>query len=80
MLTSCRLVLAFLCISCSLGYAQPSNPNNEIQRLMNSGQLDQAMQQVSALLLEKPRDVEARFLKGLILSEQKKLTKRRRCF
>ena len=46
---------------------------DEIQdatRLLKSGQHQQALEKVNKVLAAKPRDAQARFLKGLILTEQ----------
>ena len=46
----------------------------DIGKLLKGGQLEQASQKVDALLASKPRDAQAQFLKGLILTEQNKTT------
>ena len=42
----------------------------EASRLLKSGQHMQALERVNKVLAQKPRDAQARFLKGLILTEQ----------
>ncbi len=44
----------------------------EVSKLIQSNQLDTALQRVEASLLQKPRDAQMRFFKGLILTEQGK--------
>ncbi len=41
----------------------------DITRMMRQGQLPQALERVEKLLASKPRDAQARFLKGLVLTE-----------
>jgi tetratricopeptide (TPR) repeat protein len=42
----------------------------EVAKLMRAGQHAQAMERVNRILSAKPRDAQARFLKGLIFAEQ----------
>jgi len=44
----------------------------EINRLYQQGQTSQALEQVNAYLASKPEDAQARFIKGVILTDQKK--------
>jgi tetratricopeptide (TPR) repeat protein len=44
----------------------------DIQRMMRSGQMNEALVKVDTGLIAKPRDPQLRFFKGLILTEQKK--------
>lgn len=44
----------------------------EASRLYQQGQTAQALDQINTVLATKPRDAQARFLKGVILTEQKK--------
>jgi Flp pilus assembly protein TadD len=44
----------------------------DAQRLLKSGQRDQALEHVNRALAAKPKDPQARFLKGVILTEQGK--------
>lgn len=52
--------------------SQASSESAEIQKLIRSGQLDPALQRAEEFLKNKPRDAQVTFLKGLILTEQKK--------
>lgn len=60
-----------LCMSAS-ALAQNAPETNDVQRLLRAGQLDQALQKADAYLATKPRDAQMRFLKALILTEQKR--------
>ena len=44
----------------------------DAQQLLKSGQREQALERVNRVLAAKPKDPQARFLKGLILTEQGK--------
>lgn len=46
----------------------------DIGRLIKSGQHAQALERVNRYLANKPRDAQGRFLKGLILAEQNKVS------
>ena len=60
---------AFL-LGCSL--AASADSIQDAHKLFKQGQHGQAMEKVNALLSSKPKDAQARFLKGLILTEQGK--------
>jgi tetratricopeptide (TPR) repeat protein len=47
-----------------------ANDLQEASRLLKAGQAQQALESVNKVLAAKPRDPQARFLKGLILTEQ----------
>ena len=68
--TRIALLLAALLISHGVG-AQ-SDDYQEASRLFRSGQQAQALQRVDNFLRGNPKDARARFLKGLILTEQNK--------
>ena len=53
-------------------YAAPADDTKEATRLYQQGKLDQALVKVNAALAQQPKDAQSRFLKGLILTEQKK--------
>ena len=46
------------------------NEVQEASKLLRSGQHQQALERVNRILATKPKDAQARFLKGLILAEQ----------
>ena len=57
----------------ALALTPPAALADDIQdatKLLKSGQHQQALEKVNKLLAAKPRDAQARFLKGLILTEQ----------
>jgi Flp pilus assembly protein TadD len=45
---------------------------SDAQALLGKGQAEQALQRVDALIKQDPKDIRARFLRGVILSEQQK--------
>src|SRR6185503_17186842 len=45
---------------------------DDASKLLKAGQRDQALEKVNRALAAKPKDPQARFLKGLILTEQGK--------
>jgi tetratricopeptide (TPR) repeat protein len=51
-----------------------SDEIQDISRLMRQGQHAQALERVNQYLATRPRDAQGRFLKGLILVEQNKVT------
>lgn len=64
----CGSLLA--CAAFTVG-AQLSVPDaQEISQLIRLGQLDAASSKTDALLVRNPKDPQARFLKGVVLSEQ----------
>ena len=52
--------------------AAPADDLKEAQRLYGQGRVPQAMEKVEVFLKAQPRDAQGRFLKGLLLTEQKK--------
>ena len=61
-LVSALLAVAGSVIAADDGLSEP-------RRLYDQGQAAQALQQLNAYLTDKPRDAQARFLKGVILTE-----------
>lgn len=53
--------------------AAPADDLKEAQKLYTAGRLPNAMEKVDGYLKALPRDAQGRFLKGLILTEQKKI-------
>lgn len=45
----------------------------DVAKLLRAGQLEKAMEKADAFLAQRPREAQMRFLKGLILTEQKKV-------
>ncbi len=65
-------IVALLLTCCAAAAA--ADEIADIGKLLKGGQLEQASQRVDVLLASKPRDAQAQFLKGLILTEQNKTT------
>src|SRR5687767_9955878 len=59
-------------IACALAIALPALADElqDAAKLLKAGQHRQALERVNKALAAKPRDAQARFLKGLILTEQ----------
>lgn len=66
-------IASALCFS-SIGYAGPAEDTKEATKLYQQGKLEQALSKVNGALAQQPKDAQGRFLKGLILTEQKKGT------
>jgi tetratricopeptide (TPR) repeat protein len=60
--------MLLLCFSLAAG----ADEIQDADKLFRQGQYDQALGKVDAFLANKPKDAQARFLKGLIQSEQGK--------
>jgi tetratricopeptide (TPR) repeat protein len=54
--------------------AAPADDLREAQKLYASGKVPAAMEKVDGVLRAQPKDPQARFLKGLLLTEQKRTT------
>ncbi|HET9764893.1 MAG TPA: Wzy polymerase domain-containing protein, partial [Casimicrobiaceae bacterium] len=68
---------AALCAALALAAALAPLPTRaddiqDINKLIRAGQHAQAMDRVNQVLAKKPRDAQARFLKGVIFAEQNK--------
>lgn len=57
-----------------LAYAGPAEDTKEAKKLFEAGKFDQALAKVTAALALQPKDLEGRFLKGMILIDLKKTT------
>ena len=65
--------LAAVLLGASLAVAAaPADDLKEAQRLYSQGKIPQASDKVDAFLKAQPKDAQGRFLKGLLLTEQKK--------
>jgi tetratricopeptide (TPR) repeat protein len=71
--SSCAALLAALLLLPGVAPAAPADDLKEGSRLYQQGKLQPAMDKINAFLATQPRDPQARFLKGLILTEQKKV-------
>jgi tetratricopeptide (TPR) repeat protein len=67
-------VAAFLLAVAGTAVAAPADDLREAQRLYGQGKFAPAMEKVDAYLRVQPREPQGRFLKGLILTEQKKVS------
>jgi tetratricopeptide (TPR) repeat protein len=65
------LILVCACAFCSFAWGQ-ADDLAEASRLLKAGQREQALERVNKALAANPRDAQARFLKGLIYTEQGK--------
>jgi len=63
--------LAFACVVAAQAVAQ-GEAWQDANRLFRQGQLERALERVDAHLKTQPKDARGRFLKGLILAEQRK--------
>ena len=52
--------------------AAPADDLKEAQRLYGQGRLPAALEKVDAYVAAQPKDAQGRFLRGLVLTEQKK--------
>lgn len=65
--------LIFGVLLLSLSFAAHSDDIQDANKLFKQGQYPQALNKVNGYLANKPKDAQARFLKGLILTEQDKI-------
>jgi tetratricopeptide (TPR) repeat protein len=72
-LCGCALLLCF-------SLAASADEVQDINKLFRQGKTAQALERVNAYLGSKPKDAQARFLKGLILTEQDKASEAIRVF
>jgi Flp pilus assembly protein TadD len=63
---------AWLAIACATAVAAPADDLKEAQKLYGQGKLQPALDKVEAFLKTSPKDPQGRFLKGLVLTEQKR--------
>ena len=62
--------IAALCALLSISLAAQADDIQDANKLFKQGQHAPALEKVNAVLAAKPKDAQARFLKGLILTEQ----------
>jgi tetratricopeptide (TPR) repeat protein len=67
-----RALLGVCVAACTAAFAAPADDLKEAQRLYAQGKVPGAMEKVDAYLKEMPKDTQGRFLKGLLLVEEKK--------
>jgi tetratricopeptide (TPR) repeat protein len=63
-------ILAALLLLSTAGTAARADDLQDAAKLLKSGQPQQALERVNKVLAAKPKDAQARFLKGLIFAEQ----------
>jgi tetratricopeptide (TPR) repeat protein len=68
---ACSLLALWFGFS-SITRAGPAEDTKEAARLYQQGKPDLALARINAALAQQPKDAQGRFLKGLILTEQKK--------
>ena len=63
-----------MCATCftTAALAGPVEDTKDATKLYQQGKLEQALSKVNGALALQPKDAQGRFLKGLILTEQKK--------
>ena len=66
------LLATALALAAPVAVCAPADDLREAQKLYAQGRLPNAMEKVDGYLKAQPRDPQGRFLKGLILTEQKK--------
>lgn len=68
-------LLAAIVVLCTAGptFAAPADDLREAQKLYAQGRVAPALEKVDAYLKAQPREPQGRFLKGLLLTEQKKV-------
>ena len=69
---SARAAILLLVMFLALPVAARADALGDADLLLRAGRTAEALAKVDAYLAEKPLDMEARFLKGLILTEQKR--------
>ena len=65
------VAVSLFCFS-GISYAGPAEDTKDATKLYQQGKLEQALTKVNVALTQQPKDAQGRFLKGLILTEQKK--------
>lgn len=67
-----RLFAALAAVWIGAAFAAPADDLREAQKLYGQGKMQPALDKVDAFLKAQPRDPQGRFLKGLLLTEQKR--------
>ncbi|HXN15560.1 MAG TPA: tetratricopeptide repeat protein, partial [Usitatibacter sp.] len=55
------------------GWAAPTDDLKDAQKLYSQGRVQPALEKIELVLKAQPRDPQGRFLKGLLLTEQKRI-------
>jgi tetratricopeptide (TPR) repeat protein len=66
------LAAAWFALAGPSAFAAPADDLRDAQKLYNQGKLQPALDKVDEFLKAQPRDPQGRFLKGLVLTEQKR--------
>ncbi|MCK9282730.1 MAG: tetratricopeptide repeat protein [Rhodocyclaceae bacterium] len=64
-----RLLLVAAAASFGLSLPASAGPAQDVQQLIRQGQHTQALEQIDKMLVDKPRDAQGRFLRGVVLTE-----------
>ena len=67
------LAAAWLGVHAAIAFAAPADDLREAQKLYGQGKVQPALDKVDAFLKAQPKDPQGRFLKGLLLTEQKRV-------
>jgi len=67
------LAAAWLGVHAATAFAAPADDLREAQKLYGQGKVQPAMDKVDVFLRAQPKDPQGRFLKGLLLTEQKRV-------
>jgi tetratricopeptide (TPR) repeat protein len=67
------LAAAWLGVHAAIAFAAPADDLREAQKLYGQGKVQPALDKVEAFLKAQPKDPQGRFLKGLLLTEQKRV-------
>jgi tetratricopeptide (TPR) repeat protein len=71
--SGCSLAAAaFAMLFAAAGFAAPADDLREAQKLYSQGKLQPSLEKIDGYLKTQPRDAQGRFLRGLVLTEQKK--------
>lgn len=74
------IAAGWLLFTSGMALAAPADDLKQAQKLYGQGKLQPALDKVDQYLKEEPRDPQGRFLKGLVLTEQKKTQEAIRVF
>ena len=66
------VLLAALALFAGVAAAAPADDLKEAQKLYGQGKLPAALEKVDTYIAAQPKDPQGRFLRGLVLTEQKK--------
>ena len=67
-----RAILAALLVLPAPVTAAPADDLKEAQHLYSQGKLPAALEKVDAFLVAQPKDAQGRFLRGLVLADEKR--------